>query len=406
MAELTIENGAHRSMAVDGGEGPLNISEQSARENPPKCLHAPTLGVIFWTGKPKSLVRDVDRERLNSVDGPNNNRKRRPWIVVEELGDNVRVIGSFAESYRSSTTQGYKGWDAVAEEHKQFFLPIDPTISNGRPVLGMKEDFDGRFVGKSLLYLGIDVVISASTLHGEQCMGYLDQGAVAIIQRERKLILEAERAVRPEKMWQERGLKNPNWRGRNRADGGNCLDRDLMGEGCFDDLSSPNHPGPLVRPEFSNSSNTGSTGRPSSARPRHPAGDLGPPRSFPDLSIQIGYLPARQNQDPHEDYIGDRNPDLDSHSRTQSRPNQHPGQTRAHGLNEVSQVRNLNHLQTCTIGRSSDPSRTDLAAGAGRSNTQEHSRQGQCHYQTGEKVNKNGSWKRRAAREKLSRQSH
>ncbi|KAG0134529.1 hypothetical protein HOY82DRAFT_554022 [Tuber indicum] len=195
--------------------------------------------------------------------------------------------------------------------------------------------------------------------------------------------------------------RNADWRERSRADSGNCLDRDLMGEGYFDDPSSPDYPG---FPEFSSGSNTRSTGRPNSAHPRHPAGDLGTPPSFPHPPGQIGYLLAHQSQDPHEDHIGNRNPDQDNHPRTQSRPNQDPGQTRADGRNENSPVQNFTRRQTYTIGRSSDPGRTDLATWAGRSNTQEHPRQGLGHYPTGEKTNKNGSRKRqeRAARGKSS----
>jgi len=79
-------NEGHRPTAGDSIGGPLEIEEQVARRGP-------TVGGIFWTGKPKSSVRGIDRIRLNCADGPNNNRKRRPWIVVEELaGGKVCVM--------------------------------------------------------------------------------------------------------------------------------------------------------------------------------------------------------------------------------------------------------------------------------------------------------------------------
>ena len=114
-------------------------------------------------------------------------------------------LGSLTKSCRSSTTQKYKGWDAVSEEYKRFFLPIFPTASNGRPVLDLGVDFDRRFEGKSLLYLCIEVDILASVLKTERCMGYLEPSAVEMILQERKLVREAERAVGG-----ERGQVNKN----------------------------------------------------------------------------------------------------------------------------------------------------------------------------------------------------
>ena len=111
--------------------------------------------------------------------------------------------GRLTQSYRSSTTQGQKGWEAIAKENQQFFLPISPTDPNDRPVLKVKVDYDQRFVGKSLLYLCIEVDILASDLQSERCMGYLDPSAVEIIQRERSLIHAVESAGR-ENMREER----------------------------------------------------------------------------------------------------------------------------------------------------------------------------------------------------------
>ena len=86
MTDPRTGNEGHRPTAGDSVKGPLGIEEQVARRGP-------TVGGIFWTGEPKSLVRGIDKIRLNCADSPNNNRKRRPWIIVEELpGGKVRVM--------------------------------------------------------------------------------------------------------------------------------------------------------------------------------------------------------------------------------------------------------------------------------------------------------------------------
>ena len=86
MTDRIIENEEHWPTAEDGVEGPCRIQEQIVRESLRNCLYyPPTVGAICWTGKPKSSMKGTDRERLNSTDGPNTNRKRRPWIIIEEL---------------------------------------------------------------------------------------------------------------------------------------------------------------------------------------------------------------------------------------------------------------------------------------------------------------------------------
>ena len=91
MSHRGIENEEHRPTAADRVEGLLEFQELAVRGGLRNC--PPTVGGIFWTGKPKSSVRDTDRARLNCTDGPNTNRKRRPWIIIEELpGGWVRVM--------------------------------------------------------------------------------------------------------------------------------------------------------------------------------------------------------------------------------------------------------------------------------------------------------------------------
>ena len=94
MTNRIIENEEHWPTAGDGVEGPCRIQEQVIRGSLRKCLYyPPTVGAICWTGKPKSSVKDTDRARLNCTDGPNTNRKRRPWIIIEELpGGWVRMM--------------------------------------------------------------------------------------------------------------------------------------------------------------------------------------------------------------------------------------------------------------------------------------------------------------------------
>jgi len=91
MSHRSIENEEHWPTAADSVEGLLGIQEQVVRGSLRNC--PPTVGGIFWTGKPKSSVKDTDRARLNATDRPNTNRKRRPWIIIEELpGGWVRVM--------------------------------------------------------------------------------------------------------------------------------------------------------------------------------------------------------------------------------------------------------------------------------------------------------------------------
>ena len=84
-SDCTIGNEGHRPTTGDSVGGPLEIEELVTRWRP-------MVGGIFRTGKPESSLRGIDRIRLNRADGPNN-RKRYPWIVVEEFpGGKVRVM--------------------------------------------------------------------------------------------------------------------------------------------------------------------------------------------------------------------------------------------------------------------------------------------------------------------------
>jgi len=96
MTDPGTANEGHRPTARDRVEGLLKVQERVVGGCSKKYTNCPPkVGWIYWTGKPKSSVRGIDRIRLNCVDGPKNNtnRKRRPWIVVEELnGGKVRVM--------------------------------------------------------------------------------------------------------------------------------------------------------------------------------------------------------------------------------------------------------------------------------------------------------------------------
>ena len=311
--------------------------------------------------------------------------------------------GSLTKSFRSSTTQREKGWEAIAKENEQFFLPIFPTASNDRPVLEVKEDFDKRFVGKSLLYLCIEVDILASELRSERCMGYLDPSAVGIILRERGLIHAVE-SLAKENMREERGPRNAGWRPGKLANSGGYLDGHRIREGSSGQ-NSPGHSSPSLRPEFPNGSNTRSAGRPSGARSRYPARNSGAPANFPRAPSQVGYLGARENRDPGGNYISHqrRNSFQNSCSQDHPRPSRNPHQARIHGYDENIPAQNIGRQQTYTIGRSSDPTLIGFVAPVRRSSTEsteENPWHDPHHYQT--KVNKNGIQKRQ---ERLAREN-
>ena len=228
---------------------------------------------------------------------------------------------SLTKSYRLSTTQREKGWEAIAKENRQFFLPIFPTASNGRPVLMVKEDFDQRFVGKSLLYLCIEVDMPASALHGERCMGYLDPSAVEIIQRERSPTHAVE--SQPGRICGKRGgLGMPVGDPGNLANNGGYPDGHRV-RGSSSGQNSPGHSSPPLRPGFSNGSNTYSAGCPNGARSRYLARSSGAPANFSRAPSQVGYLGARENRDPDGGYINhqSRNPYQNSWSQDRSQPN-------------------------------------------------------------------------------------
>ena len=306
---------------------------------------------------------------------------------------------SLAKSFRSSTTQREKGWEAIAKENRQFFLPIHPTKPNGRPVLMVKEDFDQRFVGKSLLYLCIEVVILASELQGERCMGYLDPSAVGIILRERNLIHAAESPAR-ENTREERGLRNPGRRPGNLANSGGYLDGHHIRESSFGQ-NYFGHSSPPLRLESSNGSNTRSAGRPNGAGSRYHTRSSGAPANSPRAPRQVGSLGAHENQDPDGNYINHQscNPYQNRWSQDRPRPNQGSHWSWVHGRSENSPHQNDGRLQTTTIGRSSDPALSGFATPVYRSSAEGSPWQGPSQYRV---KNKNGSQKRRAAREKLS----
>ncbi|PUU78751.1 hypothetical protein B9Z19DRAFT_36798 [Tuber borchii] len=308
--------------------------------------------------------------------------------------------GSPTKSFRSSTTQREKGWEAIAKENQRFFLPISPTDSNDRPVLNVKVDFDGRFVGKSLLYLCIEVDIQASELQGERCMGYLDPSAVEIILQERSLIHAVESVAR-ENMREERGPRNASRHPGNLANSGGYPDGHRIRESSFgqNDLGHSSLP---LRREFSNGSNTRSAGRPSGASFRYPTRSSGAPTNSPRAPRQVGSLGAHENRGPDGNYINHQSciPYQNSWSQDRPRPNRSPHHARIRGRAENPPVQNIGFSQTYTIGRSSDPTFIGLAAPVRRSSTEENQWHDPRHYQT--KVNKNGSQKRqeRLAREK------
>ena len=261
--------------------------------------------------------------------------------------------GRLTQSYRSSTTQGQKGWEAIAKENQQFFLPISPTDPNDRPVLKVKVDYDQRFVGKSLLYLCIEVDILASDLQSERCMGYLDPSAVEIIQRERSLIHAVGSGGR-ENMREERGLRNPSRRPGNLANSGGYPDGHRIRESSFGQ-NSPSHSSPPLRPEFSNGSNTGFASRPNGARSRYPTRSSGTPANFSRAPSQVGYLGARENRDPDGNHIShqSRNHYQNSWSQDRLQPNRNPHQARTYGRNQNPPLQSIDRPQTYyTIGRS------------------------------------------------------
>ncbi|PUU78788.1 hypothetical protein B9Z19DRAFT_1141119 [Tuber borchii] len=220
-------------------------------------------------------MQDTDWVRLNAIDGPNANRKRPPWIIIEELSG---------------------GW-----------VPV-------MPVLMVKEDFDQRFVGKNLLYLCIEVDILASELQGERCMGYLDPSAVGIILRERSLIQAVESPVR-ENMREERGPRDPSRPPGSLANSGGYSDGHRIREGSSRQ-NSQGHSSPSLPSEFSNGSNTSFAGRPNGAYSRYHARSSGTPANFSSAPSQVGYLGARGSRDPDGNYINNqsRNPYQNSSS--------------------------------------------------------------------------------------------
>ncbi|PUU78752.1 hypothetical protein B9Z19DRAFT_1064778 [Tuber borchii] len=331
MIDRGIENEEHRPTAGDGVEGPPRIPEQVVRGSLRDCLYYPPMvGAIYWTGKPKSSVKDTDR--------------RRPWIVIEELpGGWVRVM--------SSTNQGQKGWEAIAKENQQFFLPISPTASNGRPVLTVKEDFDGRFVGKSLLYLCIEVDIPASDLQGERRMGYLDPSAIGIILRERSLIHAVESPA-GENMREERGPRNPSRHPGNLANSGSYPDGHLIRESSFGQ-NSQGHSSPPTSPrilKWLEYPLCGSNG----AHSRYPARSSGTPANISRAPSQVGSLGARGNRDPDGSYINhqSRNPYQNSWSQDRPQPNRSTYHARTYGRDQYPPPQSTDRPQTYTIGRS------------------------------------------------------
>ena len=108
MPDRIIDNEEHWPTPGDGVEGLCQIQERVVRGSLRKFLYyPPTVGAICWTGKPKSSMKDTDRVRLNSTDGPNTNRKRRPWIIIEELPDGrVRMMYASPNPSESIRPQG------------------------------------------------------------------------------------------------------------------------------------------------------------------------------------------------------------------------------------------------------------------------------------------------------------
>ncbi|RPB01318.1 hypothetical protein L873DRAFT_1788382 [Choiromyces venosus 120613-1] len=380
MTDSTKENEESAMITGDVLMGTHDIPAVSAGEKPEKF--PPTPGAIFLTGKPKSVVKEIDRVRLNSIDGPNTNRKKRPWVVVEELPcGEVRVM-RVANSFRSSTTQREQGWDAVAMEHRQFFLPIAPTVANGRPVLKLKYDFEGRFVGKSLLYLGIVAVVKSSALRGERCMGYLERSALETIKHERRLLPEQKMAVRQRGGREERGSRNGQWRGRNDEDNG--------------DPKSSNHWNFPLDQILCNGQDKGLN----YAHFRSRAGGSGTWSCFSHAPSDIG----NSGQSSHINQSGNqsRNQDWSSHPQSHSKPSQSHRQTSGSHRSEEPAHSNILPVQSFIVGRSSDPSVVGYAPSA-RSGKGENPQPDDGYHQTTKKANKNGSKKRqeRTARGRL-----
>jgi len=215
-------------------------------------------------------------------------------------------------------------------------------------VLEVKEDFDKRFVGKSLLYLCIEVEILASELRSERCMGYLDPSAVGIILRERGLIHAVE-SLAKENMREERGPRNAGWRPGKLANSGGYPDGHRIHESSSGQ-NSPGHSSPSLRPEFSNALNTRSAGR----RSRYPARSSGAPGNFSRAPSQVGFLGALENRDPNGNYINhqSRNPYQNSWSQGRSQPNRSPHQARTHNRYQNPPLQSIDRPQTYTIGRS------------------------------------------------------
>jgi len=253
----------------------------------------------------------------------------------------------------------------------------------------MRADFGRRFEGKSLLYLCIEVEILASVLKPEQCMGYLEPSAVEIILQERKLVREAERAVGGEQVLEGGRCRNTK---RNLAGGGGYSGRRPIRENYLSP-NSQGHPSLPPRPEFSNSSNARSTGRPNGARSGYPTRGSGAP------------IEAHVNQDPNENHTSHqiRNPRWDSCTQNRTRPGQGPPRTWVYSRDENPPSQNTGCLQTHR-GRPPGLTLIGVAAPVSCSSAQEIPLQAPRHYWTGGKVNKNGSQKRRErnAREKLS----
>ena len=216
----------------------------------------------------------------------------------------------------------------------------------------VKEDFDQRFVGKSLLYLCIEVVILASELQGERCMGYLDPGAVGIILRERSLIHAVESPAK-ENMREERGLRNPGRRPGSLANSGGYSDGHHIRESSFD-RNYFGHSSPLLRLESSNGSNTRSAGRPNGAGSRYPTRSSGAPANSPRAPRQVGSLEAHESRDPDGSYINNQSRNLYQNSWSQDRPqpNLRPHQARIYGRDQNPPPQSTDRPQTYTIGRS------------------------------------------------------